>query len=92
VHLVLAGHKHVPYVWLLNGILVVNSGTVSSHRLRGYIRPSYNVVEVAHDTVRVTLKYPGAGEKLAAELDRASLHLETSPELNGLFAKTSWRP
>ena len=92
VHLVLAGHKHVPYVWLLNGMLLVNSGTVSSHRLRGYTRPSYNVIEVTRDTIRVSLKYPGTGERPAAELDRSSLRLDTSPELAGLFAKSSWRP
>ena len=91
VHLVLAGHKHVPYVWLLNGMLVVNSGTVSSHRLRGYTRPSYNVVEVTPDAIRVTFKYPGTGERLAAALDRSSRRLESSAELAGLFAKAGWK-
>ncbi|HVL94202.1 MAG TPA: metallophosphoesterase [Acidimicrobiales bacterium] len=91
VQLVLSGHKHVPHVWLLNGILIVNSGTVSSYRLRGYTRPSYNVIEVNRDTIRVTLKYPGAGERLAAELDRPSLRLDTSPDLAGMFSKATWR-
>ena len=92
VDLVLSGHKHVPHVWLLNGVLIVNSGTVSSYRLRGYTRPSYNVLEVTGDTIRVTLKYPGTGERLAAELDRSTLRLHTSPELAGMFSKTTWRP
>ena len=91
VDLVLSGHKHVPYVWLLNGLLVVNSGTVSSHRLRGYTRPSYNVIEVTRDAIRVTLKYPGTGERAAALLDRSRLRLETSPELAGSFAKAGWK-
>ncbi|MGH9165456.1 MAG: metallophosphoesterase family protein [Acidimicrobiales bacterium] len=91
VHIVLSGHKHVPHVWLLNEILIVNSGTVSSYRLRGYTRPSYNVIEVTQETVRVTLKYPGSGERLAAELDRAALRLDTSPELAGMFSKATWR-
>ena len=90
VHLVLSGHKHVPYVWLLNEVLVVNSGTVSSYRLRGYTRPSYNVIEVTPEHIRVTLKYPGTGERLAAELDRERMRLHTSPELTGMFARTSW--
>jgi predicted phosphodiesterase len=89
--LVLAGHKHVPHVWLLNGILLVNSGTVSSYRLRGYTRPSYNVIEVTADSVRVTLKYPGKGERMAAELDRHTMVLHTSDELAGMFSKTTWR-
>ncbi len=91
VDLVLSGHKHVPYVWLLNGLLVVNSGTVSSHRLRGYTRPSYNVIEVTPDSIEVTLKYPGTGERRAGRLDRAALRLDTNPELAGLLSKANWR-
>ena len=92
VDLVLSGHKHVPHVWLLNGVLIVNSGTVSSYRLRGYTRPSYNVLEVTREAVRVTLKYPGTGERVAAEFDRSALQLHTSDELAGMFTKTTWRP
>jgi Icc protein len=91
VDLVLSGHKHVPHVWLLNGVLLVNSGTVSSHRLRGYTRPSYNLIEVTPDVVRVTLRYPGTGERLAGELDRRTMQLFTSPELAAMFSKSSWR-
>ena len=47
VHLVLSGHKHVPYAWKLENLFVVNTGTVSSLRLRGNTRPCYNVVEVS---------------------------------------------
>ena len=46
VNLVLSGHKHVPYAWRLENLFVVNTGTVSSLRLRGTTRPCYNVVEV----------------------------------------------
>ena len=35
VHLVLSGHKHVPYAWRLENLFVVNAGTVSTMRLRG---------------------------------------------------------
>lgn len=90
VHLVLSGHKHVPYVWLLNGVLVVNSGTVSSYRLRGYTRPSFNVIEVTPERIRVTLKYPGTGERMAGELDRDRMRLATTPEIAGMFARTAW--
>ncbi len=91
VDLVLSGHKHVPHVWLLDHVLIVNSGTLSSHRLRGYTRPSYNVLEVTPDEVRVTLKYPGTGERLAGVLDRRRMALTSSPELAGMFIKSSWR-
>ncbi len=92
VDIVLSGHKHVPHVWLLDRVLIVNSGTVSSHRLRGYSRPSYNVIEIGADEVRVTLKYPGTGERLAGVLDRRTMGLTSSPELAGMFIKSSWRP
>src|SRR5437868_10156121 len=46
VHLVLSGHKHVPYAWRLENLFIVNTGTVSSLRLRGNTRPFYNVIEV----------------------------------------------
>jgi Icc protein len=90
VGLVLSGHKHVPFVWLLNDVLVVNSGTVSSHRLRGYVRPSYNLIEVTEDRVAVTMRYPGTGERPAAELDRRRMRLHSNPELAGMFAKSAW--
>ena len=41
---------------------------------------------------RVTLKYPGQGERLAGELDRDRIRLQTNPELAAMFTKTSWRP
>jgi 3',5'-cyclic AMP phosphodiesterase CpdA len=92
VDLVLSGHKHVPHVWLLDHVLIVNSGTASSHRVRGYIRPSYNVIEISPETVRVTLKYPGTGERLAGVLDRERMALHTSTDLAGMFTKSTWRP
>ncbi len=58
VHLVLTGHKHVPYVWELEGMYVVNAGTVSSLRLRGHTKPCYNLVEIREDEVLIYRKYP----------------------------------
>ena len=92
VDLVLSGHKHVPHVWLLNDVLIVNSGTVSSYRLRGYTRPSYNLIEITPDEITVTLKYPGTGVREAARLDRRSMILHSSGDLAGMFDKHSWRP
>ncbi|MDP8958609.1 MAG: metallophosphoesterase [Actinomycetota bacterium] len=90
VNLVLAGHRHVPHVWLVGDMLVVNSGTVSSFRLRGYTRPSYNVLHVSEEEVIVTLVYPGAGERRAAHFDRSARRLEREPELAGMFSKAAW--
>jgi 3',5'-cyclic AMP phosphodiesterase CpdA len=58
VHLVLSGHKHVPYAWKLENLFVVNTGTVSTLRLRGNTRPCYNVVEIEGSHVTVWRRYP----------------------------------
>ncbi|MGH3082531.1 MAG: metallophosphoesterase family protein [Gaiellaceae bacterium] len=63
VDLVLSGHKHVPYAWKLEEMFVVNTGTVSSLRLRGNTRPCYNVIEVAGNHVDVWRKYPFHGQE-----------------------------
>jgi 3',5'-cyclic AMP phosphodiesterase CpdA len=63
VDLVLSGHKHVPYAWKLEEMFVVNTGTVSSLRLRGNTRPCYNVVEVTGNHVDVWRKYPFHGQE-----------------------------
>src|SRR5512134_3582832 len=58
VHLVLSGHKHVPYAWRLEHLFVVNAGTVSTTRLRGKTKPCYNVIEASPERVTVFRKYP----------------------------------
>ncbi len=92
VDMVLSGHKHVPHVWLLDHVLLVTSGTVSSPRVRGYTRPSFNVLEVTPAEVRVTLKYPGTGERVAGVLDRKRMALSSNPDLAAMFTKSTWRP
>src|SRR5436190_19706031 len=58
VHLVLSGHKHVPYAWKLENLFVVNTGTVSTLRLGGHKRPCYNIVEVNGTHGDVWRRYP----------------------------------
>ena len=64
VHLVLSGHKHVPYAWKLESLFVVNTGTVSTLRLRGNTRPCYNVVRGGGDArvrlAALSVPRPGA--------------------------------
>ena len=67
VDLVLCGHKHVPNVWRLEGVLIVNAGTACSHRLRGRVRPCYNIIEVHEEVVRVLLKHPFSPPEVVAE-------------------------
>jgi 3',5'-cyclic AMP phosphodiesterase CpdA len=66
VDLVLCGHKHVPNVWRLEETLIVNAGTACTTRVRGRVKPCYNVIEVEADRVKVTLRHPfGTGEVVA---------------------------
>jgi 3',5'-cyclic-AMP phosphodiesterase len=61
VDLVLSGHRHVPYVWSISGVRVVHSGTVSTLRVRGTMPPSYNVIDIDADEVRIAMRQPGQG-------------------------------
>lgn len=70
VDLVLAGHRHVPYVWSISGVRVIHSGTVSSMRVRGMMPPSYNLIELDSESVRITLREPGGGEEPLASFSR----------------------
>ncbi len=63
VDMVLSGHKHVPYAWRLENLFVVNTGTVSSTRLRGNTRPCYNLIEIVDKHVDVWRKYPFHGQE-----------------------------
>jgi hypothetical protein len=54
------------------------------------VRPSYNLLEVTRDRVVVTMRYPGTGERHAAELDRNAMRLHANPDLAGMFAKSAW--
>jgi 3',5'-cyclic AMP phosphodiesterase CpdA len=63
VHVVLSGHKHVPYVWRIEDLYIANAGTVSSLRLRGYGKPCYNVLEFDGDGVSIHRVFPFEGER-----------------------------
>lgn len=56
VDLVLAGHKHVPFVWPVAGVLVVTSGTASTWRTRSFTPPSYNMIHLASDHIDIEIR------------------------------------
>lgn len=56
VDLVLAGHKHVPFVWPTAGMLVATSGTASTWRTRGFTPPSYNMIDVTPTHINVEMR------------------------------------
>jgi 3',5'-cyclic-AMP phosphodiesterase len=83
VKLVLSGHKHVPHAWRLEDMFVVNTGTVSTLRLRGDTKPCYNLVDISGDHVTVSRNYPFHGREVIVEFDadtavytRHNLHMD----------------
>src|SRR5919199_6233747 len=80
VDLVLSGHKHVPYSWRLEDMLIVNAGTASTLRVRGDTRPCYNVIEVEDGRVDVFRKYPFKRQELAVSFEPATQHYSRPKE------------
>jgi 3',5'-cyclic AMP phosphodiesterase CpdA len=57
IDLVLGGHKHVPCFWGVNGMLLCNSGTSTTRRVRGLSPPSWNEIIVDATTIKVYTHY-----------------------------------
>lgn len=72
VDLVLSGHKHVPHVWRLEGMYIINAGTAASLRLRGHSKPCYNLIEIRESAVRILRKTPFEKEERTAEFGTES--------------------
>ncbi|MGH7425978.1 MAG: metallophosphoesterase family protein, partial [Candidatus Methylomirabilales bacterium] len=70
IDLILSGHKHVPFFWGVNGILIANSGTCSTRRLRGLTPSSWNEIEIDAGTIKVFLHYPDGRRELAVIFSR----------------------
>jgi Icc protein len=70
VDLVLSGHRHVPYVWPIAGMLLVHSGTVSTLRTRGFPHPAYNLIRVEAGRISVELRVPGGEHRSLGDYPR----------------------
>jgi 3',5'-cyclic-AMP phosphodiesterase len=71
VDLVLGGHRHVPYVWPVAGMLLVHSGTASTLRTRAFTEPAYNVIRLEPDLISIELRVPGRRRQRLGEYPRA---------------------
>jgi 3',5'-cyclic AMP phosphodiesterase CpdA len=71
VDVILTGSRHVPFFWGLNGMLVCNSGTAGSRRLRGSVPPSWNELEIDAERIRIHVHYEDGTRQLAAVRSRA---------------------
>jgi 3',5'-cyclic AMP phosphodiesterase CpdA len=65
VDMVLSGHKHVPYFWGISGLLICNSGTATTKRLRGLTPSSWNELEIDAEAIRVYLHYEDGRRELS---------------------------
>ena len=70
VDIVLGGHRHVPHTWPIGGLFLVHSGTASTRRVRGYARPSYNMVSLTPELLEVEMREPGGKRELLARYPR----------------------
>ncbi|MGH1568465.1 MAG: metallophosphoesterase family protein [Nitrosopumilus sp.] len=63
VDVVLCGHKHRPWAWNFRSLTVVNAGTATSERVRGFFENTYNILTISDKKVQVDLKIVG-GKRL----------------------------
>ncbi len=55
IDFVLSGHKHLPHVWCLEGAYFVTAGTATSHRLKGFSFPSFNLLMIGEETAELKI-------------------------------------
>ncbi|CAN5569052.1 metallophosphoesterase [soil metagenome] len=65
VDVALSGHKHVPFFWSVNGMLICNSSTATTHRVRGLTPPSWNEIQVDASTIKVYLHHEDGRRELS---------------------------
>jgi 3',5'-cyclic AMP phosphodiesterase CpdA len=70
VDVVLSGHKHVPFFWGVNGMLICNSGTAATRRVRGSTPPSWNELRVDASTIKVFVHYQDGRRELSVVFSR----------------------
>ena len=67
VHLVLCGHKHVPWVWNLNGMTILNAGTACTNRVKWNTPQSFNLIELEDKNMKIERFYSSGGNELILE-------------------------
>jgi 3',5'-cyclic-AMP phosphodiesterase len=65
IDVVLSGHKHVPFFWGVNGVLICNSSTASTRRVRGLTPPSWNEIQIDASTIKTYLHYEDGRRELS---------------------------
>jgi len=65
IDVALSGHKHVPFFWSVNGMLLCNSSTATTHRVRGLTPPSWNEIQIDASTIKVYLHHEDQRRELS---------------------------
>jgi 3',5'-cyclic-AMP phosphodiesterase len=89
VDLVLSGHRHVPYVWPIAGMLLVHSGTVSTLRTRGFPNPAYNLIRVEAGRISVDLCVPRGEQQSLGDYPRLAARTLRPPR-RPIRARPTW--
>ena len=55
IPIVLMGHRHVPFGVKIHNTLLVNAGTFSSNRTRAFFGNTFNIIEIKHSDINVTV-------------------------------------
>jgi Icc protein len=66
--LVLNGHRHVPWVWKLGEMVLCNTGTLLSRRVRGANTQLHSRVELMEDEALITLCFKDGTERVFARM------------------------
>ena len=66
VDVVLCGHKHRPWGWNLKSLTVVNAGTATSERIRGFFENTYNILTITGKKIQIDLKIVG-GKRISMD-------------------------
>jgi predicted phosphodiesterase len=66
VNIVLCGHKHVPWVWKLNDMFVINAGTACSDKIKARTTQCYNLIEI-DEKIRIYHVFPDGKQELVIE-------------------------
>lgn len=64
VNAVLSGHRHLPWVWNLQGIYFITAGTACTSRLKGRSHPSFNSMEIENGDLSVSRFDVDTGERV----------------------------
>ncbi|MDP8969961.1 MAG: metallophosphoesterase [Actinomycetota bacterium] len=75
VEIVVSGHKHVPFFWGLNGMLLCNSGTTATKQVRGLVPPSWSELQVDVSTIKIYLHYEDGRREISAIRSRSTQQL-----------------